>query len=315
MNPYSYILNNPLAGTDPSGYSVDCEGNTCDLSDLSLDEVENVSTEGGDTVVNTTDGNSYKVETVNGNKVGGKSASQSSASPGSVIGNQTSNSLGGSSPSTSQLSRKVSGLDVDCSGPCGGVTGIQTPDPMGEKQVQALAQKLFSTIEGKSMAPDILAKKLHAMFSSLSIINDFEIATAFFVSSTNDTEVFAKGLSVVKMKNGEAGASSIRTKYKGMKFAGDFHTHGRNGDLSYQDFSKFSVGSHNGRTADIPGMINRATNHASFRGGYLSSTDGNLYFFNSSQFVSDSNSNSIGPFSSSTSRDSTALNNYVSRIQ
>ena len=32
MNPYSYIMNNPLAGVDPSGYASSCDGSQCDQS-------------------------------------------------------------------------------------------------------------------------------------------------------------------------------------------------------------------------------------------------------------------------------------------
>jgi hypothetical protein len=35
LNPYSYILNNPLAGKDPSGYAIDCtDSKNCTLSDV-----------------------------------------------------------------------------------------------------------------------------------------------------------------------------------------------------------------------------------------------------------------------------------------
>jgi RHS repeat-associated protein len=48
LNPYSYILNNPLSGTDPSGYAA----NTCDVgaNKSCLQDGENIITEDGKTV-------------------------------------------------------------------------------------------------------------------------------------------------------------------------------------------------------------------------------------------------------------------------
>jgi error-prone DNA polymerase len=35
LNPYSYLMNNPLSGTDPSGYAIECQDdNNCTLSDV-----------------------------------------------------------------------------------------------------------------------------------------------------------------------------------------------------------------------------------------------------------------------------------------
>ncbi|WP_241969888.1 RHS repeat domain-containing protein [Pseudidiomarina taiwanensis] len=52
LNPYSYIMNNPLAGTDPSGYVAECaeEGGSCE---------ETVTPEVGDVVLEDKDGNRY----------------------------------------------------------------------------------------------------------------------------------------------------------------------------------------------------------------------------------------------------------------
>ncbi len=63
LNPYSYIMNNPLAGTDPSGYiSCDDAGNNCDIGSESLENVTSIDRyKSGHIVVNTTDGQSYQV--------------------------------------------------------------------------------------------------------------------------------------------------------------------------------------------------------------------------------------------------------------
>jgi pretoxin HINT domain-containing protein len=87
MNPYSYIMNNPLAGMDPSGY-VSCEeGKTCEIDVEDIEKVE--ITKDGDAIVTTSDGESYKVETVNGKEASGsyKAAYETITEIGSKIGN------------------------------------------------------------------------------------------------------------------------------------------------------------------------------------------------------------------------------------
>ena len=65
INPYSYLLNNPMAGADSSGYSPE------DLTDLKMSEVESIQvTENGDMIVNTDNG-SYSIESVGGEGVSG----------------------------------------------------------------------------------------------------------------------------------------------------------------------------------------------------------------------------------------------------
>ena len=76
INPYSYIMNNPLAGTDPTGYSAECDDSgSCDIGNIAMDDVENIQvTKDGNMVVNTKDGSSYQVESINGADAGGKFA-------------------------------------------------------------------------------------------------------------------------------------------------------------------------------------------------------------------------------------------------
>ncbi|TDR47756.1 RHS repeat-associated protein [Tahibacter aquaticus] len=69
LNPYSYILNNPLSGTDPSGYAVECEG--WDGCSFDGKDVNNISvyedTETGErfAVASTGDGGLYRIESIN----------------------------------------------------------------------------------------------------------------------------------------------------------------------------------------------------------------------------------------------------------
>ncbi|MFB2777475.1 RHS repeat domain-containing protein, partial [Shewanella xiamenensis] len=73
VNPYSYIMNNPLAGTDPTGYAATCsDDNNCDLSDIKADEIENIQiTKDGNMIINTKDNGSFQVDSVNGQNTHG----------------------------------------------------------------------------------------------------------------------------------------------------------------------------------------------------------------------------------------------------
>ena len=121
MNPYSYIMNNPLAGTDPSGYSADCgsvaEGGSCNVGDIQMKDVDNISvTKDGNMVVNTTNGNSYQVETVNGNNAQGKFTVSNGNQNPSEIGsqsqiNQNTPSIGDNSNNRTNQNR-ITGSDI-----------------------------------------------------------------------------------------------------------------------------------------------------------------------------------------------------------
>nr|WP_246814218.1 hypothetical protein [Ferrimonas balearica] len=66
-------MNNPLAGTDPTGYSAECSSEgVCDVGNILMEDVESISiTEGGNMVVNTNDGSSYQVDSIGGKNVQG----------------------------------------------------------------------------------------------------------------------------------------------------------------------------------------------------------------------------------------------------
>jgi RHS repeat-associated protein len=71
LNPYSYVLNNPLSYTDPTGYTPDCATGQsgCNLSDIKAKDIESVQkTSNGQLVVNTKDGKSYAVDSASGLK-------------------------------------------------------------------------------------------------------------------------------------------------------------------------------------------------------------------------------------------------------
>ncbi|MFT5452562.1 MAG: hypothetical protein ACI9N9_002055 [Enterobacterales bacterium] len=99
MNPYSYIMNNPLSGTDPSGYaacSEVAEGGSCNVGDIKTKAIDNITiTKDGNAIVNTTDGKSFKVETRNGKDVQGSfkgtndKFSQGIENLGSVVDNMS----------------------------------------------------------------------------------------------------------------------------------------------------------------------------------------------------------------------------------
>jgi len=72
VNPYSYIMNNPLAGTDPTGYAAQCsDDNNCDLSSIDVKDVTSIQvTKDGNAIINTNNG-SFQVNSIGGKNVQG----------------------------------------------------------------------------------------------------------------------------------------------------------------------------------------------------------------------------------------------------
>ena len=76
LNPYSYIMNNPLSGTDPTGY-LECDADgRCDLTDIPVETLESVEIlDDNSVIITTSDGETFKVNTVTINMGNGHSAS------------------------------------------------------------------------------------------------------------------------------------------------------------------------------------------------------------------------------------------------
>lgn len=93
LNPYSYVLNNPLSLTDPSGYVASCPTGQsgCDISDVKASDVESIQkTSNGQLVVNTKDGNSYAVNSVSSTSSNGQGGTTTTTSTFSGSGYSTS---------------------------------------------------------------------------------------------------------------------------------------------------------------------------------------------------------------------------------
>ncbi len=59
LNPYSYIMNNPMAGTDPSGYTIECNGT--DTCTVTVDEINSINLNEDGSFSITTDSGTFNV--------------------------------------------------------------------------------------------------------------------------------------------------------------------------------------------------------------------------------------------------------------
>jgi hypothetical protein len=128
LNPYSYIMNNPLAGTDPSGYCSKKTGsNVCQKATVSVGEDDKLVAagygqlyldQGGDTLV--------KVEKVNGKAVQGNAAGANAGLKTAIAKNKGISDTGGQQ----QVTQKESGS---------GTGGQSTNEEKGGVEVEGSA--------------------------------------------------------------------------------------------------------------------------------------------------------------------------------
>ncbi len=146
MNPYSYIMNNPLAGTDPSGYEACGDvgpGDSCNVGDIKAEDIENIQiTKDGNAIVNTKDGKSFKIESVNGKNIEGSLKGVYSALTAD-IGSQS--QISKSTGSQASEPQKLACNDCVPEGPSGdsfnGFGGIPMPlyiDSSGDANVNSI---------------------------------------------------------------------------------------------------------------------------------------------------------------------------------
>jgi len=90
MNPYSYIMNNPLAGTDPTGYTTECVDAGCPDETIKGSDIDSIQIHKDGTVTaTTTDGTTYKVSSItsaNGSTVQLATGSSSSVGAPGLLG-------------------------------------------------------------------------------------------------------------------------------------------------------------------------------------------------------------------------------------
>jgi hypothetical protein len=263
INPYSYIGNNPLSGTDPSGYA------SCDINEKAKDclgdGVNDITKDGevighvvvgqkGDTVsvsngsetatTNIQKGNKWTISgigQINGEDIQKKNRSSSNA--GANDGSQ-----GG--PTNSSPAKISKGLTDD--------------------EVESEIKKRFELLDGKAGTVDQIAEDIHDAFIDISMTYDYEINVAMFQSQMDDKKVFAKNLDYTKCKSNLSCESTLNTQFSTFRLASSYHSHGK-GSL----FSSFS-------DIDIWGDIvtYNSGKYPSFKGSYLGSSWGALLYFN-----------------------------------
>ena len=171
INPYSYIMNNPLAGTDPTGYSAECDDSgSCNIGNIAAEDVENIQvTKDGNMVVNTKDGSSYQVESINGADAKGafKAAYNAGASPDLM-------SQGNIAKSSTEISSNMSGSG---GGGCGGIFAAAAA-ACGAMPLPPIAGMADVSGQGKRNAQ--MASAVDGFFDKLAFEAEFKKALISF---------------------------------------------------------------------------------------------------------------------------------------
>lgn len=171
INPYSYIMNNPLAGTDPTGYSAECDDSgSCDIGNIAMDDVENIQvTKDGNMVVNTKDGSSYQVESINGADAKGafKAAYNAGASPDLM-------SQGNIAKSSTETSSNMSGSG---GGGCGGIFAAAAV-ACGAMPLPPIAG--MADVSGQGKRNEEMASAVDGFFDKLAFEAEFKKALISF---------------------------------------------------------------------------------------------------------------------------------------
>jgi hypothetical protein len=287
MNPYSYIMNNPLSGTDPTGYNILCTGGSSVPDRMACGSLGGVSQATIQKSMTHTSGLNTAMQEFNG---------------------------GGSSWQFNGSSSSGNGWNVDNVGRTGRVIVTESVDMGSQQQVSQRrnrqsngkkstltkveriklmtteVDKIQSTVMGKAYK-DInkLAMDIHNAFNPLSIKYDLEIGLSLYEGDIGmKDKVFAANLRIEEDNYTSGGASidgEVNLTYGNGNFslAGDWHSHG-----SAMSAFTFSTNDYvHSFTTFFDNYTQKGGYYGfkSFRGSFMSNAQGKLRFFDPIDFT------------------------------
>ncbi|MBA3916421.1 MAG: RHS repeat-associated core domain-containing protein, partial [Acidobacteriales bacterium] len=261
FNPYSYILNNPLSGTDPTGYEGNCsDGSSGNCASVQAEQANLQAPPTGSHISNgsTSAGPGYNIQVADHSMSSGSNGAKQGASPTPESRQTSQGAAQSGAPSTRPNDGNANGAAS------GGIGGVH------EQYSETHTVGNSSDTQGKSEDPPPYAARMAQLQVKYPAITSDILKAAFqFLSTVNPKSAYAESgkalteystaldknggkVEMTGVRQGSAGHSPFSI---GPNTVGLPHTHGSGGDWTYQFFSRDDVNAASAAGRSIPVLL------------------------------------------------------------